>query len=143
MRAKIAFLFQIFIISIVAFGCGTDEPEIVPDVYVNFDFSTQEPEFINLNVIFGAAKKTGVGYNNNGVIVFRADQNDYKAFDATCPQHIETKTPVTLNSNGTGKATCPTCNTVYYLMNNGYPANGYKLKQYRTTVNGDFIRVTN
>lgn len=143
MRAKIAFLFQIIVISFIASGCGNDEPEIVPDVYVNFDFSLQEPDYTNLNAIFGAKKKEGVGYNNNGVIVFRADQEEYKAFDATCPQHIETKTSIELNANGTGKATCPKCNTVYYLMNSGYPANGYKLKQYRTIVNGNFIRVTN
>lgn len=143
MRAKIAFLFQIMIISFFLAGCGNDEPEIVPDVYVNFDFNLQEPQFTNLNVILGATIKDNVGYNGNGVIVFRADQNEYKAFDATCPQHISTKTPVVLNANGTGKATCPECSTVYFLMSNGYPPNGYKLKQYRTIVNGSYIRVTN
>jgi nitrite reductase/ring-hydroxylating ferredoxin subunit len=143
MRAKIAFLFQIIVICFISVGCGKDEPEIIPDVYVNFDFSLQEPEFTNLNVIFGAVKKNDVGYNGNGVIVFRADQDDYKAFDATCPQHIEVNTSVDLNENGSGKTTCPHCNTVYYLMNNGYPNKGYKLKQYRVSVSANRIYVSN
>lgn len=143
MRAKIAFLFQIIVISFVVLGCGKDEPEIIPDVYVNFEFSIYEPEFVGLLIPLGAVKKSDVGYNSNGVIVFRTADNGYQAFDATCPQHIDISTSVNLNENGTGKATCPHCKTVYYLMNNGYPSDGYRLKQYRTSVNGNFVRVFN
>ncbi|HOZ13529.1 MAG TPA: hypothetical protein PK784_01970 [Tenuifilaceae bacterium] len=143
MRAKIAFLFQIIVICIISVGCGKDEPEIVPDVYVNFYFSLQEPEFTNLNVTFGSVKKTGVGYKNNGVIVFRADQDEYKAFDATCPQHIDINASVNIDKSESYKAICPHCNTVYFLSNNGFPANGYKLKQYRVTPSGNAFNVSN
>ena len=143
MRAKIAFLFQILILVFISSSCTDDEPEIIPDVYVNFQFSIYEPGYNNLTVIYGATKKEYEGYDNNGVIVFRSDLNEYKAFDATCPQHITISTSVNLNENGSGKATCPHCQTVYYLMNNGYPANGYRLKQYRTSSNGEFVSVFN
>lgn len=143
MRAKIAFLFQLMLLLTLSFGCTDSEPEIVPDTYVNFQFNIYEPGYNNLTVIYGAVKKSGAGYSNNGVIVFRSDQSEYQAYDATCPQHISIITSVNLNENGSGKATCPHCNTVYYLMNNGYPAKGYKLKQYRTFANGDFVSVFN
>lgn len=143
MRAKVAFLFQLLTIVFITNGCNDDESEIIPDVYVNFQFSVYEPGFNNLTVPFGAVKKSGVGFNKNGVIVFKADQGDFKAFDATCPQHVEVSTSVNLKENGSGQAVCPHCSTIYYLYNNGYPAKGYKLKQYRTSVNGDFVNVFN
>jgi len=143
MKAKIAFLFQIMVISFIASSCGKDEPEIVPDVYVDFYFHINSPEYVGLLVPLGSVKKTGVGYKNNGVIVFRTANYGYQAFDATCPQHISISTSVSIDENESYKAVCSHCNTVYYLSNNGFPANGYKLKQYRVILNGDVVNVRN
>lgn len=115
---------------------------MIPDVYVNFSFSLLEPEFTNLNVPYGAVKKSGIGYRGNGVIVFRDGQDGFGAFDATCPQHLDINASVDLSENGVGKATCGHCSTVYFLMNNGYPASGHRLKPYRVTVSAGRVYVT-
>lgn len=143
MRTKIAFLFQLLLLLTFTISCTDEEQDIVPDVYVRFDFHVNSPEYTNLLVPLGAVKRAGVGFNNNGVIVFRTSDYGYQAFDATCPQHITNSTSVNINANESYKATCPYCNTVYYLSNNGFPTKGYKLKQYRVTVSGEIVYVSN
>jgi len=143
MQTKVIFifLFSSFIFSNIA--CDDNLDEVIPDVPVNIEFDLNEPQYINLKVVMGAVKIDGYGYKNNGVIVFRLNENEILAFDATCPNHIDINASVNLNPNGSGTATCPHCGTVYYLVNYGYSKEGYPLKQYRVIKNGDDVRVYN
>lgn len=143
MKTKIAHIFNILVLTTVMVGYSDGESGSIPHTYVDFGFYIYEPEYINLSIIMGATKKSGVGYDGKGVIVFRSGDNEYKAFDATCPQHTKDFVSVELNGNGTGTANCPRCGTVYYLMNNGYSTDGHQLKQYRVSVNGDYVHVYN
>lgn len=136
-------LFILLIVLSFATGCGDDEPVIVPNVPVHVEFYLNEPYYNNLVIPLGAVKIPNCGYNNNGIIVFRNSDMGIYAYDATCPQHINTSTSVNPDENGSGTATCPHCHTVYYLTNNGYPAKGYRLKSYHVTVSGNFVSITN
>jgi hypothetical protein len=129
-------------------GCSEEEPIIVPDVYVNFDVNLDLPQFTALNAPGNAVKKNNEGYDENGVIIYRRfDDTDgtlYFAFDATCPKHIEVSTSINLDGNGAAQTgTCPHCSTKYYFENFGYPASGYPLKRYRTSLFGRILRVSN
>jgi nitrite reductase/ring-hydroxylating ferredoxin subunit len=143
MQTKIIYilLFSSFFFANTA--CDDTIDDIIPDVPVNIEFNLKEPQFINLNVVMGAVKIDGYGYRNNGVVVFRHSDNEILAFDATCPKHIDINVSVNLDANGSGTATCPHCGTVYYLVNYGYPKNGYPLKRYQVLRNGDYVRIYN
>jgi len=127
MRAKIAKLLVIAASFFLPSSCGEDEPEIVPDVPVHIEFYLNEPFYNNITV----------------PIVFRLNQEEIVAFDATCPQHIAVNASVALDENGSGTATCPHCHTVYYFYNNGYPTKGYKLKSYQVSFRGDLVGIYN
>jgi hypothetical protein len=152
--SKIVFLGATLTLFVLLFGCTEEEPLIVPDVPVNLQINLTLPEFSALNAIGNAVMIKGyaggvqVGYNNNGIIAYRRLDNStsepFFAFDASCPQHIEVSTSVTLDENGFAQtATCPHCSTVYNLENHGYPSSGYALKRYRTSVSGNMLYVTN
>lgn len=139
-------IIHILLFSILVFAnatCDNNIDDIIPDVPVNIEFSLNEPQYFNLTSVMGAVKIDGYGYRNNGVIVFRLSENEILAFDATCPKHIDTNASVNPDSNGSGTATCPHCGTVYYLVNYGYPREGYPLKRYQVLKNGDYVRVYN
>ncbi len=141
MQTKILYIFLIAIPIFIT--CDDTATEIIPDVPVNIEFSLNEPAYSNLNVVMGVVKVQGYGYRGNGVIVFRQSENEIVAFDATCPNHITENTSVNIDAIGSGTATCPHCGRVYFLVNYGYPKDGYPLKQYRVIWNGNFVRVYN
>lgn len=139
-------IIYILLFSSLLFGniaCDDTLNDPIPDVPVNIEFNLKEPQYINLNVVMGAVKIDGYGYMNNGVIAFRLNETEILAFDATCPKHVDISTSVNLDLNGSGTATCPHCKTVYYLVNYGYPKDGYPLKRYQVTKNGDYVRIFN
>jgi hypothetical protein len=125
-------------------SCIEEEPKIVPDVYVDFTIQLDLPQYNALNSINNAIKEPNRGYDNNGVIVYRYTLDEYLAFDATCPRHVDISTSVNLDDGGfAGTATCPHCNTTYLLANLGYPDSGYPLKRYLVTISGRSLRITN
>jgi len=125
-------------------GCSTEQPQIVPYVKVQINVNLSLPEFAPLNAIGNAIIYPYEGYNNNGVIICRNSIEDYSAYDATCPQHIATKTAIVLDDKGSGgMATCPYCKTTYNLLNYGSPSKGYPLQRYNLTLSGDFLYIFN
>ncbi len=134
-----------FILLYLPIGCVKEEKQIIPDVSVDFSINLNLPNYNVLSNPNVAIKYPGVGYNRNGVIVYRYSLDEFYAFDATCPQHIDVSTSINLDQNGTsGTATCPHCNTIYYLVSGG-TSKGYPLKKYRTSfdVNSKIVYVFN
>lgn len=143
MQTKIIHILLFSILVFTNTACDDNIDDIIPDVPVNIEFNLKEPQYQNLNIVMGAVKIDGYGYRNNGVIVFRLSENEILAFDATCPKHIDTNASVNPDSNASGTATCPHCGTIYYLVNYGYPKEGYPLKRYQVLKSGDYVRVYN
>lgn len=97
-----------------------------------------------LTTVNNAIIYPNVGYNRNGVIVYRNSFEEFSAFDATCPQHIETITAIILDDNGSGgQATCPNCHTAYSFYNYGSASKGYPLKRYNVNKTGNTLYVYN
>lgn len=120
------------------FGCTDDVDQIVPYAKVRIDVNLDLPQFSSLNYSGNAIIFPNAGYNNNGVIIFRLG-DDFYAFDATCPQHVETKTAITLengDSGSNGQATCSYCKVTYSLYSYGTASKGYPLKQYSISKTG-------
>ncbi|MHC1702536.1 MAG: hypothetical protein AB9846_01390 [Tenuifilaceae bacterium] len=132
------------VLLVLPFGCSDDQSQIVPYVRVGFYVNLDLPQFNSLTAVNNAVIYAEAGYNRSGVIVYRYLQDEFFAFDATCPQHIEDITAVKLDGGGSaGTATCPKCGTVYYLSNYGYPAKGYPLKRYNVNKSGNMLYVSN
>lgn len=125
-------------------SCVDKQEQIVPNVSFQLYLNLDLPQFTALNSINNAVIYSNAGYNHNGVILYRNSLEEFSAFDATCPQHIETKTPIVLDDNGSGgQGTCPYCKTVYYFYNYAYPSKGYPLKRYNVSKTGNTLYVYN
>jgi len=150
----------IFIVSIILplfiSSCSKDKNDVVPDVYVDFYISLNDPEFFVLASPFtsvyisSSTNNIGLnaaGYDGNGIIVFRNIEDEFLAYDRTCPHDFkENNKSVRLNIVDDIYAICPQCSTKYGLPVNGTPASGigrYPMKNYKTTFNGLVVHVWN
>jgi hypothetical protein len=144
LKTKIKLLSHLFILSGLIFGCSNDQTQIVPYVNVQIYINLDLPQFTKLTSVGNAYLYPNVGYNGNGVIIYRNSFDEFTAYDATCPQHIETKTAIKLDDNGSGgQATCPHCNTIYYFYNYGSSSKGYGLRQYTVSKSGNTLNIYN
>ena len=141
MIPKLKYLFIIILIA-VQITCEKDNGDIIPDTYVNFTIRTDDAQFSAISVpgnsVFVDNVSIGtnfLGYNNNGVIIYNNGNNEFYAFDATCPQDVASGTAVELNNPSF--ATCPVCNSIFLFASSGNPSTGsvakYPLKNYRTS----------
>lgn len=147
--SKLAFVFGIPLFLVLFVGCAKEEKHPIPNGCVNIELYLNFPEYSKLKnegcAVIAKDPYDCNGYYGNGVVVFKhPDENyGYVAYDATCPKHLEKPTAVRLDGDGCGfSATCPYCNTVY-LLDSGYPAEGYPLKKYRVSQQGNLLLVHN
>ncbi len=136
-------LYALLLILIGFASCVEEEPKIVPDVYLNITINLNLPEYTDILVPGNAVLYPNEGYDNNGIIVYRHTQDEFIAFDATCPQHIEQSTAIEIDKEDFATGKCPHCNTTYSFFNFGQASSGYPLKRYRTTLNGSYLYIGN
>lgn len=143
LKTKIKLLFQLIIATVLLFGCSKSQDQIVPYVNVQLSINLDLPSFTALNSPGNAVIYPNAGYNRNGVIIFNG-LDEFTAYDATCPQHIATKTAIVLDDKGSGgQATCPYCHVVYNFYNYGAASKGYPLKRYNVSKSGNTLLVYN
>lgn len=120
--------------------CAEKPVDKVPDTFVDITLFIQN---INLPITGSIiltnqnVNVTTLGYDNNGIVVYRADEYEFYAYDRTCPYHIEKSTAVNLVNNLIVE--CPYCHSLYLLNNYGYPTDAgpskYPLKEYQADYN--------
>jgi hypothetical protein len=109
-------------------SCEKQQQHPVPYAYVNFSINIQsDPEFIRLAATGNSMEisdyMVGVftlGFDNNGVIIYNAGDNEYYVFDRTCPHDMPSSVAIESNPT-TGLATCPDCGTEYVFPSMGTP----------------------
>ena len=148
----IFFLFSLFIPS-----CSKDKNDVIPDVYIDFYISLYDPLFFSLtaplNYAYVNASTNNMGakaagYDNNGIIIFRSQENEFLAYDRTCPHdYAANGISVRLDVEDMIYAVCPECKSKYALPNFGSPLSGsvskYPLKNYKTSFDGLNVHVWN
>lgn len=152
-KLRIFLLICIFFLFHIA--CHNEENDVIPDVLVDFYIDLNDPEFFNLNAIGNfilvnsSTNNLGYrasGYDNNGIIVYRAQVDEFIALDRTCPHDYSLDgTSIAVTVDGI-YAECPVCASQYALPSYGTPTSGpsrYPLKMYKTSFNGQFVHVTN
>jgi nitrite reductase/ring-hydroxylating ferredoxin subunit len=133
------------IIVVLVLSCDDSKPVNNNPFIVDYSFSTNLnlnlPTYNVLKFISNPVLIDIPGVGLKGVIVMKAGDNDYRAFEASCPNQA-TSDCTKLSINGIN-AKCA-CKNEEYNIYTGL-ANGvqYPLKAYRTELNGDNLRVYN
>ena len=150
---------RIFLVFIILFSlslsCKNEKYDVIPDVIVDFYIDLNDPEFFDLNAIgnfvFVSSSTNNIGYkaagyDNNGIIIYRSQADEFIAYDRTCPhEYVLDGSSVAVGAEGI-YAECPVCGSLYALPSFGTPTSGpsqYPLKLYKVRFNGQFIHVTN
>ncbi len=139
-----------FIISCIC-SCERNSNDPIPDVYINFTIDLNNIEFNSLGTLGNSAVVTretnnfgsrAAGFENNGILIYRSLNDEFLAFDRTCPHCYavnEESIVIETEEFFSQEAVCPECGTVYSLDMNGMPKEGpgkYYLKSYKTQLNG-------
>ena len=147
-QTKIIYFFVLIILSFFFNACKKDKNRsVIPYVSVNFSIRLDDPLFTALNaegnsvlVTSDYAQQYSAGYDDNGIIVYRAAIDEFYAFDATCPHDLDSIS-VAVEIDGSSVATCPVCGSRYILFNHGYPTDAgpsrIALQEYITEFDND------
>lgn len=153
--SKIRIFFIAPLIACLLTSCDRDRNDVIPDVLV--DFTIDILDYPDLQAITGSAlagkddpriidSRYAGGYNDNGIIIYRSMENEFLAYDRTCPHdYAENEQIARVNIDFT-QAVCPQCSTFYSLFSFGTPVDGpgrYPLKGYKTSFDGRYVRVWN
>lgn len=142
--AKLTFFFLTGFLFFIPQSCEKSLDNPVPGTYVNVNINLNNfvlgvnESMILTNVMTGAQN---LGYDNNGIIIFRNDLNEFSAYDRTCPYDIDRGKSIAVNIDQSKSqfAVCPECQSVYQLFYSGFPSEGsvspYPLKMYHTSFN--------
>lgn len=150
-------LFLITMVFVFALNSCNKKNDVIPDTYVNFTLNLNDPEFIDLSGFGGSVTvdsrtnnwgSGAAGYNDNGIIICFGVEEFY-AYDRTCPHDYVVNNlsiKVYIDPVNSTIAICPKCETKYGLTVGGTPASGigrYPLKNYRTSLQGNYVIVWN
>lgn len=140
------FSYFILVPFLMLMGCGEENPEVfvdelpLPDPFqlsLNLDLVSYQSLQFEKNVIL-----PDVGLN--GVIVVKRAENDYAAFERTCPFEPEKECSIVSMNAGQQYLECECGNSFYNLS--GYPTNSpspRKLREYYTSLSGRNLYIDN
>jgi nitrite reductase/ring-hydroxylating ferredoxin subunit len=145
-RSKILTFCLLSAVVFIFNNCGGDESDVVPNVEVKVNYiSIYEPAYNSLLSISGSAIVPGVGYGGNGIIIFRVNEDEFKAYDCTCTYEIAEGNAVIKDSNNVAGAKCPYCGSKYELIFGTVSAGPakYPLKQYHVYFSDPYLTIRN
>lgn len=136
---------------IIALSCKKEsENPNAPDVYINIELNPNSTIYQELNTVGGWMYLTATP-PSRGIIVYRKTMNEFVAYDRIPPNEPDN----CCDDNGNCSRlivgdyfplVVDECNNIHYLILNGSIVEGsgrYPLIQYRTTYNGNILRICN
>ncbi len=122
-------------------GCDDEDATPAPRVYVNLHLPLNLPQYEQLAFPGSLYTYKNEGFQGRGVYILHCpDGERFKAYDATCPQHLPDR-PVSLTLEGF-EAVCPFCSTRYDLLNSGMEEGGrHRLQEYKCRYNSPVLSV--
>lgn len=125
----------------LAAGCGKSVTGGVPNTAVNITIYPSQPEYFDLQIVGGWVYVTG-GYR--GIIIYRYDENEFRAYDRACPIHFdESCGRVDVDSTNNVLATCP-CDSLQWSIIDGGPVSApLPLRAYNTFYDGNRLDIVN
>ena len=129
-------------VMILFFTCKK-EHQYVPNVYVDLTIYVNDAQNIALQNIDGWKYFSG---GNRGVVVYRKSQNEFAAYERTCPyKPEESNSIVEVDTSNNIILKDVSCSS-QFLLSNGDPISGpavIPLKQFKCMFDGTVLRVTN
>jgi len=123
-------------------SCKTNRGQIIPYVKVDVDLD-----------LYAELGNMGIGTTlilpnegNRGIVLYREDDLFFHAYDLTCTEYPEHDVAVAEDEDFIGVFKCPVCGSRYVLINGAYPDSGpaqYPLVEYRTSIQGNLLIITN
>ena len=152
--SKVIIFFLIIASAFLLSTCKNNGNNIIPNVFVDFTIDLNDPMFNDLTAVGSTiiidssyAGSQSSGYHNHGILVYRATETEFYAFDRTCTFEEAKDQAVLIDNTGDVTAECPHCHSEYILPSYGYPTDKgparYPLKQYHATFDGRIIHVYN
>jgi nitrite reductase/ring-hydroxylating ferredoxin subunit len=150
-------IFFITLTSVIILGSCHKKNDVIPTIYVDFNISINDPQFVDLVSIGGSVTvnrytnnigQGAAGFLENGIII-HSGASEYFAYDRTCPHDYTldgSSIQVNIDPDNSLFAICPKCSTSYALPAGGTPSSGvgrYPLKNYRANFDGRYIWVSN
>jgi len=153
--SKIRYFFIPSLVVFLLVSCERNKNDVIPDVIV--DFTIDILDYPSLQSVTGSAvidksdtripdRRYAGGFEDNGVIIYRSMENEFLAYDRTCPHDYAVNSLITKVNVDFTQAICPKCSTHYELFSFGTPSSGpgkYPLKNYKTRFDGRFLSVWN
>lgn len=133
---------SLFIILLLAFSACRNRNGVIPYVPFEIYVNIQNPQYNTLNGIGGWAY---VNEGSRGLIVFRSDLNTFMAYDRHSTYKPERTCAIVFVDNNNITAT-DTCSGSVFQLIDGTPIDGpatIGLQQYRTSFDGNIIRIWN
>ncbi len=132
----------IFTVLVSFTSCGKDTNK-VPGAYVNFSINLNDPEYQELNAPGGYVMVHG---GVNGILLYRADVDNFKAYDRTCTYDVYTEGCRVSNKANHSYVECNCCGSQFWIFSGSVykgPAQ-QSLREYNTSFNGsDYLTVHN
>ena len=154
--SKIKYFFISIAFLLLPESCVNNKNDVIPNVYVDFRMDiTNDILFRNLlsinnsvivNYLTNNWGYASAGYDSSGIIVYRSYEDEFNAYDRTCPYDYVVKNKTVRVNVDFINAVCPVCSTHYALSSYGSPISGpgrYPLKNYKTSFDGRWVRVWN
>ncbi len=139
MRAVIG-VFLLFLFLFTA--CEKGQESTVPNVPVNIRISLDDPAYHDLISIGGKIVLEG---GHRGIIVYHRMQDDYKAYERTCPYLSEQECAIVSIDSTISSVGCDCCKSRFQLLD-GSPISGPSqapLRSYRTSLSQGYLYITN
>ncbi|MDF1574491.1 MAG: hypothetical protein P1P86_04790 [Bacteroidales bacterium] len=130
------------LLGLLTSSCESNRGQIIPYVKVYVDLD-----------IYAELGSMGIGSTRiipdegyRGIVLYREDDLIFHAYDLTCTEYPAHDKAVEEDDIFVGVFECPECGSTYVLMNGAYPNSGpaeYPLVEYRTSIQGNILLITN
>lgn len=139
---KIFILLFVFFAGMFYFSCKKNDQGEIPPVPVDIYLYTTDPLFFNLQVAGGWEYITG---GSRGILVYRASNSDFLAFDRHCPYQPENPCGVVSADSSYVSAVDSCCGSRFSMIDGSVqkgPA-AMPMKQYQTNFDGTVLHIFN
>lgn len=135
-------LIVLLLSAVIAPSCNTNRGQIIPyvKVYVDLDL------YAELGSMGIGSTRIIPNEGYRGIVLYREADLLFHAYDLTCTEYPEHDEAVVEDEDFVGVFECPECGSTYVLVNGAYPNSGpaeFPLEEYRTTIQGNILLITN